>query len=95
MKPGHCRNWARRLLRLNLAIAGRQRHDDRSARLDRLSHKLADRGGSGRERIEMFKRLLMRLFLKCFGHVGTRLIPSRYALLELFGHVALGPWLCH
>ena len=39
----------------------------------------------------MFKRLLMRLFPKCFGHVGYRLIPSRYALLELFGHVALGP----
>lgn len=39
----------------------------------------------------MFKKMLMRLFPKWFGPTFARLIPSRYALLELFGHVALGP----
>lgn len=39
----------------------------------------------------MFKRLLVRLFPKWFSFKCDRLIPSRYALLELFGHVALGP----
>lgn len=41
----------------------------------------------------MFKRLLMKLFPKWFSPTFARLIPSRYALLELFGHVALGPCL--
>jgi hypothetical protein len=39
----------------------------------------------------MFKQMLMRLFPKWFGPKCYRLAPSRYALLELFGHVALGP----
>ena len=39
----------------------------------------------------MFKRLLAKLFPKWFGPTCSRLIPSRYALLELFGHIALGP----
>ncbi len=38
----------------------------------------------------MFKRLLARLF-PTWGLKLYRLIPARYALLELFGHVALGP----
>ena len=39
----------------------------------------------------MFKRLLVRLFPKWFSFKCDRLIPSRYALLELFGHVAVRP----
>jgi hypothetical protein len=39
----------------------------------------------------MFKQMLMRLFPKWFGPKCYRLAPSRYALLELFGYVALGP----
>lgn len=39
----------------------------------------------------MFKRLLTRIFPKWFGPKFYRLAPSRYALVELFGHVCLGP----